>query len=215
MARAAKGTSKKANDKKASDKKASDKNAVVDSQAVGERATAHVDARARPGDAALVEAKRAWLAARLETERAALVAMEEAAEIARAASTHEEMKPENDKDTRALEAGYLASGQSARAAALRKVVKELAALAPRAFGAGEESDVAALVEAVDLDDDKHTLYFIAPSGGGRRFTYQGAPVVVLTPGSPLGDALVGRRAGESVEALIAGRTRTLEVAAVR
>ena len=56
------------------------------------------------------------LAADLETlERAQQAAIEGA--------THEEAKPENDKDTRALEASYLARGQAMRLEELRAGLK--------------------------------------------------------------------------------------------
>jgi hypothetical protein len=43
-----------------------------------------------------------------------LAGLERAHADARAGATHEEAKPENDKDTRALEQSYLARGQAIR-----------------------------------------------------------------------------------------------------
>ena len=158
--------------------------------------------------------KRALLAQLRADEERALATMLEAATTARNAAAHEEMRPENDKDTRALEAGYLAAGQSARAAELRRSLAELAKLTPRAFAPDERVDVLALVDVKDTEDGKATRYFIAPAGGGKRLQVSGATLLVITPGSPLGDALIGKRVGDVVEVAIAGKARELEVVAV-
>lgn len=157
--------------------------------------------------------KRALLAQLLAQEEQALAVMEEAAQIARAAAAHEEMKPENDKDTRALEAGYLASGQSARAAALRKSVRDLSALTPRKTPPDASIELLALVEVID-EDHKRAHYFIAPTGGGKRLSALGSSVLVITAGSPLGDALLGKRAGDIVEVSLGGHMRELSIVAV-
>lgn len=158
--------------------------------------------------------KRALLAQLRADEERAFATMQQAADIARAAAAHEEMRPENDKDTRALEAGYLAAGQSARAAELRKSIAALAALQPRAFAPGDRIDVLAVVDVEDADDAKAARYFIAPVGGGKKLTAAGCTLLVVTPGSPLGDALMGKRAGDVVEVLLGGKRRELEVVAV-
>jgi transcription elongation GreA/GreB family factor len=183
--------------------------------AARKKATSSALASPPAGDASPVLAhKRAILEQLRDDEERALAAMEEAAEVARAAAAHEEMKPENDKDTRALEAGYLASGQSARAAELRRAVHQLGALTPRAFAKDEPADVLAFVDVVSTDDDKRTRYFIAPAGGGKKVPVGSAIVLVITPSSPLGDALIGKRAGSIVEVTLGGRLRELEVEAV-
>src|SRR5687767_406927 len=58
--------------------------------------------------------KQALVTALLAKLEAELANMTKAANTAREAATHEEAKPENDKDTRALEASYLAAGQAER-----------------------------------------------------------------------------------------------------
>jgi transcription elongation GreA/GreB family factor len=153
--------------------------------------------------------KAALLAMLRADVEAALSAMEQAAATARDAAAHPEMQPENDKDTRALEAGYLASGQSARAAELRRSVNDLASLTPRTFGAEDRVDLTAIV---DVDDDgKRSRYFIAPAGGGKKLTLGASTFQVITPSSPIGDALVGKRVGDVVEAVLGGKQRELEI----
>lgn len=157
--------------------------------------------------------KAELLATLLREAEEALRVMEAAAHAARAAAAHPEMRPENDKDTRALEAGYLASGQSARAAELQRMVTELRALSARAFRADEAVAVLALVDVAD-EDGKRTRYFLAPSGGGKRLGQGARAVTVLSPGSPLGEALLGKTRGSVVEVSLAGKLRELEIVTV-
>src|SRR5882724_7497471 len=51
-------------------------------------------------------------------------------------ATHEENKPENDKDTRALEQSYLARGQAQRVVELQGAVNQLKAMELRDFSKG-------------------------------------------------------------------------------
>lgn len=123
------------------------------------------------------------------------------------AATHEEAKPENDKDTRALEQSYLARGQAMRVEELRRAVAEVAAMPVRPFAPGEPVALGALVTA--SEDDGERRLFVAPHGGGSALA--GGAVQVVTPSSPLGGALVGRAAGDACELAAGGRTRTLEL----
>lgn len=141
----------------------------------------------------------------------ALDVMVQAARTARAAATHEEMKPENDKDTRGLEAGYLAGAQAARAAEMRRALAELAALQPRAFAEDERIAAMALVEIEHADTGQRQRLFLCPEGGGKKLVVDGVEVQVVTPRSPLGDALVGKRRGDVVEMTAGGKTREIEI----
>ena len=132
--------------------------------------------------------------------------LEAAHAAAREGATHEEAKPENDKDTRALEQSYLARGQALRIEALRGGI---AALNTMSLAEGEVGRVGALIDAEE--DDAPVCFFLAPEGGGTRLT---GGVQVVTPASPLGRALLGKRAGDEVELKLAGKTRLLSVLAV-
>lgn len=158
--------------------------------------------------------KRAVLAALIDEMERALAVMVQAAKIAHTAATHEEMKPENDKDTRGIEAGYLAKGQSVRAAEIERSLRELRALPVRALAADDPVTVGALVVTEDQDSELRAHVFVAPSGGGVKLVIGAVIIQVVTPSSPLGDALMGKRAGDAVELLVAGRKRELEIAVV-
>ena len=139
---------------------------------------------------AIVTALRAEVAREMGT-------LARAAKDAREAATHEESKPENDKDTRGLEAAYLAGAQATRVRELERVDNALEFLTLRAFDEGHAISQTALVE-VELDGVRQR-FFVAPVCGGTRVKIGEADIQVVTPPSPLGQALLGRTVGDVVE----------------
>jgi transcription elongation GreA/GreB family factor len=141
----------------------------------------------------------AALSAALDAARAAHAAAVEGA-------TNAEARPENDKDTRGLEQSYLARGQAQRVAELEAAVADTTVLVLRELTAVAQT---ALV-TVEEDGDEVT-YFLAPYGGG---TVLAGGVQVVTPSSPLGAALLGKRVDDEIEVRLPGRVRTLLIVAV-
>jgi transcription elongation GreA/GreB family factor len=121
--------------------------------------------------------------------------MRKAAYDAADAATHAEAKPENDKDTRALEASYLAAGQAERVRELEAAQKLLVGMELRDIGKTTPICASAVITLED-DDGARTMFFMSPHGGGVRLDLDGASVQVV---SPLGKALLGRTHGESFE----------------
>jgi transcription elongation GreA/GreB family factor len=152
--------------------------------------------------AALVAELRAQLAAALDAARRAHAAAIEGA-------THTEARAENAKDTRGLEQSYLARGQAQRVAELEAAVAELAVFAPRAFAPDAAIALGALITADE--DGAARCWFVAPHGGGSVVA---GDVQVVTPSSPLGRALLGKRAGDDVEIKLPGKLRALAIAEV-
>jgi hypothetical protein len=58
------------------------------------------------------------------------------------------------------------------------------------------------------------FYFVAPQGGGLVTRVDGQPVQVITPQSPLGEALLGKKKGDRISVEIRGGTREYEVLSV-
>jgi transcription elongation GreA/GreB family factor len=141
----------------------------------------------------------ARLAAALDTARAAHAATIEAA-------THEEARAENDKDTRGLEQSYLARGQAQRVEELATELAAVEKMTLRAYGDDDAIAAGALVDA-SAGDAKHR-YFIAPGGAGEVLA---GGVQVVTPRSPLGRALCGRRSGDEAEVTVPSGKRTLDI----
>ncbi|MGK5084933.1 GreA/GreB family elongation factor [Bdellovibrionota bacterium FG-1] len=69
-------------------------------------------------------------------------------------------------------------------------------LPQRAFGADDVIVPSSLVE-LELAG-RHAFYLVVPSGGGLVMRVDGQPVQVITPQSPLGEALLGKKVGEVV-----------------
>jgi len=135
-----------------------------------------------------------------------------AARAAHAEATHEQSKAENKYDTRGLEASYLARGQSKQAAELEAAIAAFEKLDARNYGAGEPIDLGALVELESAGE--RTLYFIGPKAGGTEVMHQKREVLVITPQSPLGEQLGGRKQGDLLQMNIAGARNQYRVTRV-
>jgi transcription elongation GreA/GreB family factor len=125
-------------------------------------------------------------------------------------ATHEQARPENDKDTRALEQSYLARGQAKRTEELREGLAAIGRMDVETFTADRPVGVGALVTAED--GKRNVRLFIALYGGGSRLA--NGTVQVVTPSSPLGEALIGKRVGDDCEVLTGGNRRELEVVGI-
>src|SRR5438128_1272244 len=122
-----------------------------------------------------------------------LQVLEKAARASHAEATHESSKAENKYDTRGLEAAYLAGGQARQVKEIMESIKIYEAMAPRNFSAEEPIDLTALVE-LEADGSRNT-YFIGPRSGGLEVNYARKDIIVITPQSPLGSNLIGKKKG--------------------
>lgn len=157
--------------------------------------------------------KRELIASIIAELRLELELLMKAARAAHSEATHESSKAENKYDTRGLEASYLARGQSRQAAETAQAIEEFQKLAVRDFTESDEIDVAALV-AVSAKRERN-FYFIAPRAGGTEVNLNGTEVLVITPQSPLGQQLVGRKQGDKIKLAIAGTTSEFRIASVK
>jgi len=135
-----------------------------------------------------------------------------AAKAAHAEATHEENIAEDKYDTRGLEASYLAAGQAKQTAETAAALQEFSSLFVKKFTAGDAIDLSALVE-LDLKKERQ-FYFIGPSAGGLEVPHEGKTVLVITPQSPLGQQLVGKKKGDRLKIKIAGFTDEYRVVSV-
>ena len=153
--------------------------------------------------------KRALIDALLEHFDDEIEARKKNAEATVVGATHEEAKPENDKDTRALEATYLARGQAMRVEELQDAATRIRFIPWRDFSNEDAIDVSALVH-VEIDGNP-TTFFLIPDGGGRKAIANDVSVQFISPGSPLGRALVGKQIGDEFELRIAGKLREYKI----
>jgi transcription elongation GreA/GreB family factor len=119
-----------------------------------------------------------------------------AARRAHEAATHEENIPDNKYETLALEASYVAQGQANRAQEIRKSIDIYKKLEIHEA----VDDTIRLVSLVTLEetDGSRKILFIGPLEGGLKIEQEGKEIVVITPGSPMGRELLGKRAGDPV-----------------
>jgi transcription elongation GreA/GreB family factor len=144
--------------------------------------------------------------------RSELELLAKAAQAAHLEATHESSKAENKYDTRGLEASYLAAGQSRQANEAALAIEELRKLPLRSFTAEDEIDIGAVVETASKREKN--FYFIAPRAGGTEVNLDDCEILVITPQSPLGQQLVGRKQGEKLKVVVAGTSTELRIVSV-
>lgn len=135
-----------------------------------------------------------------------------AAQFARAEATHEQNKAEHKYDTRGLEASYLARGQSRQAAELETAIAEFEKLDARAFTAAEPIALGALVE-LEHNGEK-TIYFLGPRAGGTEIIHDKKEILVITPQSPLGEQLMGKKQGDRPQLNFGGAKQSANIITV-
>lgn len=119
-----------------------------------------------------------------------------AARLSHEEAISEESKPENQYDMHSQEAAYLAEGQARLAAEIAENIALYETLVIPPNGA---EGLVALGTAVAVENSgRRAWYFIGPRAGGLELEVDGVPVLVLTPQSPLGRELLGKRVGETV-----------------
>jgi transcription elongation GreA/GreB family factor len=139
--------------------------------------------------------------------RAALDASEAAASEARDGATPAEKR----EDARAaIESGTLGKAQQRRAQRALGEIDALASFKPPAWRDAAAIGVGAVVEVEDADTQEGRTFFLAPVGAGATLTGPGGDGVlsVVTPGSPVGRAVLGQRRGDTVDVTVDGEVRS-------
>ncbi|MDD5139858.1 MAG: GreA/GreB family elongation factor [Verrucomicrobiales bacterium] len=135
-----------------------------------------------------------------------------AAQFSRAEATHESSKAESKYDTRGLEASYLARGQSKQAAEIESAIAEFEKLPVKKFGADDAIGLGALVELEN--GGENFFYFIGPRAGGTEVLHDKKEILVITPQSPLGEQLLGKKQGESPQLTLGGTRQPAKIVSV-
>ncbi|WP_413581722.1 hypothetical protein [Bdellovibrio sp. HCB288] len=110
------------------------------------------------------------------------------------AVTHEESKPENEYDTRGLEASYLARGQAKRIAEIKELLVILKHVVVKDFGPDDKIAGTALIEVEH--NGKTSMLFMMTHGGGVNVDFDDKRIQIVTPSSPLGEALLDLYEGD-------------------
>lgn len=135
-----------------------------------------------------------------------------AARDAYAAATDPGSRAENKYDTRSLEASYLARGQAIRVAETEESLSAYRSMRCRSFGEDEPAALGALVQLSGPEGISY--YFLGPSAGGTEVMHDGSEVLVITPSSPLGQLLVGKKKGQEISLPGARAGQTSKIADV-
>ena len=156
--------------------------------------------------------KRALLDTILVHLQAEVELLTRAALATHAEATDEENKAEDKYDTRGLEASYLAHGQSKAAEEAAQALAQFQALPLRVLGAGDPIGLGAVVTVANGGGSTH--YFVGPRAGGTEIEHEGRPLMIITPQSPLGRQLMGRRQGDTFPLELGGRRTEAKITAV-
>jgi transcription elongation GreA/GreB family factor len=117
----------------------------------------------------------------------------------------------DDAKTGAPRAVNLAAGVKLRLEAAQASWEAVADFTAAPLKKGERIGLGTIVEVEDGEGGK-TL-FIAPAGAGEELTGPGGDgfLHVVTPGSPIGKALIGKRVGDVVELMVKGEVTEWDI----
>jgi transcription elongation GreA/GreB family factor len=138
--------------------------------------------------------------------RAALSSRDAAAAEARDGATPDEKR----EDARAAhQLAILGRAQQKRAQQALAEVDQLNRFRPAPLVGTATIAVGAIVEVEDADSGEGRTFFLAPVGAGMTLTGPGGDghLSVVTPVSPIGRAVLGRRSGDVVDVTVDGELR--------
>lgn len=128
---------------------------------------------------------------------------------AHALASHEQSKPENQYDTLALEAAYLAHGQSERIVELQKQIIALNHFELKDFTSENPIALGALV---CLDEVKSTQWlWLLPVAGGALLETRDITLRTITAQAPLAKKLIGQYVGEEIELVMGNESKQFEI----
>lgn len=146
-----------------------------------------------------------------------LEATQLAANNAHLAAIDDQSIAETQYDTVAIEAGYLAEGQSKRVAEIKESIALFEKLHKKELNGFMKVKIGALVQ-LEKGVKNNDWLFIAPSAGGFRCEVIEKPnnevinnITVITPYSPMGEALMNKEVDDEVLLLIQGLNKTNDV----
>jgi transcription elongation GreA/GreB family factor len=125
----------------------------------------------------------------------------DAANDAHAAAVDDQSVAETQYDTLAIEAGYLAEGQSKRVSEFQQAIDAYQALTLIEF---DEASFVALGALVQLGAESKTnqWFFIGPAAGGFRCQQDQQNITVITPQSPMGAALISKQQDDDINIML-------------
>jgi transcription elongation GreA/GreB family factor len=129
---------------------------------------------------------------------------------AHALASHEQSKPENQYDTLALEAAYLAHGQSERIAELQKQMILLNHFEFIELSQESPISVGALICVEEIGSELQWLWLL-PVAGGEQLILEDKDIRTITPEAPLAEKLIGQYLGDEVVLNLGHKKKQFEV----
>ncbi|MFQ6575664.1 GreA/GreB family elongation factor [Pseudomonas sp. UM16] len=136
-----------------------------------------------------------------------------AAQTAYEAATAEENIAENKYDTLGLEASYLATGQARRMEEIRQARAAYQHLLLRDYDPALGIQVSNLV-TLEAENGRCQRLFLGPEGAGLKIGQGEQLVTVITPRSPLGQSLMGKREDDDVSLVLGAKQQHFVVVGV-
>lgn len=126
-----------------------------------------------------------------------------AANRAHSSATDKENIAENKYDTLGLEAAYLAEGQARRVLECEAELNEFKQLLLADDACNDEVKVGSFIHLED-DQGQGRFLFLGACAGGLKVDFESRSIMIITPESPLGKALLGLSIDDEVQLLVAG-----------
>jgi transcription elongation GreA/GreB family factor len=130
-----------------------------------------------------------------------------------ATATNDEHQARNRHDTFKLESSFLARGQAKRVEELTDALESFHMLPLKKLNAASPIQLGALVKLEASDKTTRNLFFCS-AAGGETIIVNGEEITIVTPRSPLGEALLGKTAGNTFDIKIGFATQTYTVRSV-
>lgn len=147
----------------------------------------------------------------VDSLRASVMLAKEARDAAALEAREGATPAEKREDARAaIEHGSMARAQDRRRREAEAALEQMVGFRAPAFGDRTAIAVGAVVEIEDEETGEGRTFFLAPVGAGAVLTGPGGDGVisVVTPASPVGRAVLGRRQGDVVDIVIEGHERS-------
>ncbi|MEZ4179978.1 MAG: GreA/GreB family elongation factor [Candidatus Doudnabacteria bacterium] len=117
-------------------------------------------------------------------------------------------------DTFKEEAQYLAGGQERTLVDLREKLARLKTLKVDHPKSIQHGSIYAIVELEEYGTNQIVRYFLLPTGGGQEFKFEDKVIRVVSLGSPISNALIGKKRDE-VEINIRNNSKEYYVVSVQ
>ena len=138
-----------------------------------------------------------------------------AANQAHAAAVDDQSVAEAQYDTLAIEASYLAEGQSKRVNDYHYSINAYDQLKLALTSINNRSINLGTLVQLSVAQRPSDWFFIGPAAGGFKTKIAGQHITVITPNSPMGRALMGKQLDDDIEVLIGEKKIQAYVAKIK